>query len=77
MPPAPHGSATRPSDRNLDAFREVSDSLKDIMYHDGSDVSVEQQVNELVKNNQQHSLAVSIMTAQFRLLRAAITGSVV
>jgi len=51
----------------------VSDSMKGILFHDGSDVSIEKQVTEIAKNQAQHNLALSIMTAQFRLLRAAIT----
>ncbi|MCI0492280.1 MAG: flagellar basal body rod protein FlgB [Planctomycetes bacterium] len=74
------GSAVAPSasraSNNLDAFRKVEESKKSILYHDGSDVGLEQQVNEITKNQQQHNLAVSIMTAQLRLLRAAITERV-
>jgi flagellar basal-body rod protein FlgB len=62
--------------KQLAAFGKVKDSLKSILRHDGDDVSVEQQVNEIVKNQQEHNLAVNIMSAQFRLLRAAITERV-
>ena len=58
------------------AFRKVEDSMKSILRHDDDDVSMEQQVNEMVKNQQQHNLAINIMSAQFRLLRAAITERV-
>lgn len=58
------------------AFSKVKDSMKSILRHDGDDVSMEQQVNEIMKNQQQHNLAVNIMSAQFRLLRAAITERV-
>jgi flagellar basal-body rod protein FlgB len=64
---------SRKSEKELEAFRKVEDSLKSIFRHDEGDVSMEQQINEIVKNQQQHNLAISIMTAQFRLLRAAIT----
>jgi flagellar basal body rod protein FlgB len=37
---------------------------------------MEKQVNEMMKNQQQHNLAIGIMSAQFRLLRAAITERV-
>jgi len=56
-----------------DGMDEVRESMKSILYHDQSDVSIEQQVAEISKNQAQHNLAVSLMTAQFRLLRAAIT----
>jgi flagellar basal-body rod protein FlgB len=58
------------------AFEKVKDSMKSILRHDGDDVSMEKQVNEIVKNQQQHNLAINIMSAQFRLLRAAITERV-
>jgi len=56
-----------------DGMNEVRESAKSILYHDDSNVSIEQQVAEISKNQAQHNLAVSLMTAQFRLLRAAIT----
>jgi flagellar basal-body rod protein FlgB len=61
---------------SLDPYRHVKDSLKDILYHDNSDVSMEQQVNEIVKNQTEHNLAIDIMAAQLRLLRAAVTERV-
>jgi flagellar basal-body rod protein FlgB len=63
-------------DKQLAAFANVKDAAKTILRHDGDDVSMEHQVNEMVKNQQQHNLAVHIMSAQFRLLRAAITERV-
>jgi len=56
-----------------DGMAEVKDSMKSVLFHDNSDVSIEQQVTEMTKNQFQHNLAISIMTSQFRLLRAAIT----
>jgi flagellar basal-body rod protein FlgB len=69
-------TAQRRADRNMKAFRKVEDSMKSILRHDEGDVSMEQQINEMVKNQQQHNLAINIMSAQFRLLRAAITERV-
>ena len=62
--------------KQLAAFRKVEESTRSILRHDGDDVSMEQQINEIVKNQQQHNLAINIMSAQFRLLRAAITERV-
>ncbi len=56
-----------------DGMDQVRESIKSILYHDNSDVSIEQQVAEISKNQAQHNLALSLMTSQFRLLRAAIT----
>jgi flagellar basal-body rod protein FlgB len=52
---------------------EVRDSVKSMLYHDGSDVSLEKQVTEIAKNQAQHNMALSLMTHQFQLLQAAIT----
>jgi flagellar basal-body rod protein FlgB len=68
----PSFGGTKPAP-DLDPYRKVKSSLKDILYHDNSDVSMEQQVNEIVKNQTEHNLAIDILTSQLRLLRAAIT----
>jgi flagellar basal-body rod protein FlgB len=68
--------SSRRAERQLTAFRKVDESMKSILRHDEADVSMEQQINEIVKNQQQHNLAINIMSAQFRLLRAAITERV-
>jgi flagellar basal-body rod protein FlgB len=69
-------TSTSRMERELRAFSKVKNSMKSILRHDEADVSMEQQINEIVKNQQQHNLAISIMSAQFRLLRAAITERV-
>ena len=56
-----------------DDMDEVRESIKSILYHDLSDVSIEQQVAEIGKNQAQHNLALQILLSQFRQLRAAIT----
>ena len=66
----------RREDKQIAAFHKVEESVKTILRHDGDDVSMEQQVNEIMKNQQQHNLAINIMSAQFRLLKAAITERV-
>jgi len=59
-----------------DGMDQVRESLKSILYHDNSDVSIESQITEISKNQALHNLALSIMTAQFRLLRAAVSERV-
>ena len=56
-----------------DGMDEVRESIKSVLYHDNSDVSIEQQVAEIGKNQAQHNMALQIMLSQFRLLRSAIT----
>ena len=63
-------------DRSFAAFDKVKDSYKSILRHDGVNVSMENQINEVVKNQQEHNLAVGILSNQFRLLRAAISERV-
>lgn len=64
------------ADRNFAAFDHVKDSFKSILRHDGVNVSMENQINEVVKNQQEHNLAVGILSNQFRLLKAAISERV-
>jgi flagellar basal-body rod protein FlgB len=63
-------------DRNFAAFDHVKDSYNSILRHDGVNVSMENQINEMVKNQQEHNLAVGILSNQFRLLRVAISERV-
>ena len=72
----PAYSTQRRDDRQLAAFETVEASMNSILRHDEGDVSMEQQISEIVKNQQQHNLAIGIMSAQFRLLKAAITERV-
>ena len=51
----------------------VKKDYKSILRHDGNNAGLEEQVTEIAKNQQQHNLALSLMNAQFRLLRAAVT----
>lgn len=43
-----------------------------ILYHDDGTKGLEYQVSEMLKNQMQHNLAVSLMIHQFDVLRAAI-----
>jgi flagellar basal-body rod protein FlgB len=57
-------------------MRRVRDSMKDIRYHDQTNINLEQQVNEITKNQMLHNMAVTLMTSQFRLLQTAISERV-
>jgi len=52
---------------------QVAEEAKTILYHDRSNVNLEQQVTEMAKNQMQHNLALAIMNHQFRQLQAAIS----
>ncbi len=68
----PHKPAPGPDT----TMAEVTKNPKTILYHDDSNVGIEHQVTEMVKNQMQHNLALTIMTSQFRLLEAAISERV-
>jgi flagellar basal-body rod protein FlgB len=54
-------------------FAKEQKPFKGMLRHDDNNASLEEQITEIAKNHAQHNLALSLMTAQFRLLRAAIT----
>lgn len=62
--------------RRGDALSNVSDSMRSILFHDGSDVGMEQQVLEISKNHFMHNLAISLMNSQFQMLQTAISERV-
>ncbi|MCA9130150.1 MAG: hypothetical protein KDB22_23845 [Planctomycetales bacterium] len=72
---ASHGDATANGVESVEAMEKVRDVSKQILYHDGSDVSLEEQVTEISKNQGMHSMAISLMRSQFRTLQVAIQES--
>ncbi len=54
-------------------IQEVTHSMEGMLRHDQDNVSLEQQVAEITKNQMQNSMALSILSSQFRLLQAAIS----
>jgi flagellar basal-body rod protein FlgB len=59
-----------------EAMQRVKDSMKSILYHDESNVGLEQQVTEVAKNQSMHNLAISIMRSQFQMLEVAVSERV-
>lgn len=59
-----------------DPMREVKETMKTILFHDQSDVGLEQQVTELANNQFMHSVAIALMNQQFRQLETAISERV-
>ncbi len=55
-----------------DKMRRVREATESILYHDGSNVGMEQQVAELTKNQLMHNLAISLLQNQFNRLQMAI-----
>jgi flagellar basal-body rod protein FlgB len=59
-----------------DALKKVHESMTTVLRHDDVDVSLEQQVKEISKNQMMHNLAITIMTNQFQLLQTMISERV-
>lgn len=72
QPPAYHSSG-EPDYEPPEALAEVSKNPKSILHHDESNVGIEHQVTEMVKNQMQHNMALTVMVQQFHLLQAAIS----
>lgn len=68
--------AGKPTGAGRENWQQVHGVKNDILFHDNHDVSLETQVTEITKNQTQHNLALTIMNAQFRLLRTAVTERV-
>jgi len=65
-----------PGEPGADASTELAQVARHsagILRHDEVNVSPEQQVSEMVKNQIQHNTALTIMISQFQLLSAAIS----
>jgi flagellar basal-body rod protein FlgB len=59
-----------------DPLRDVRESMNSVLYHDDSNVGIEQQILQISKNQYLHNLAISIMSRQFQLMQAAISERV-
>lgn len=58
------------------SMERVRDVSKQVLLHDGSDVSLEEQVTAISKNEALHNISIALMRSQFRTLEAAIRESV-
>lgn len=59
-----------------DEMREVRESLKNVLYHDDTNIDLERQVAEISKNQFLHNFALTVMTDQMSLLQTAISERV-
>ena len=57
------------------ALEKARDVSKQILYHDGGDVSLEEQVTEISKNQSMHNTVIALMRSQFQTLQVAIRES--
>ncbi len=72
--PSAGRTSEKPSD--LRAMERVRDVSQHVLFHDGSDVSLEEQVTEITKNEGMHNIAIALMRSQFRNMEVAIRESV-
>jgi flagellar basal-body rod protein FlgB len=61
-----------PESFSPESLEGVRDSMESILYHDDSNVNLEQQIVEMQKNHNRYNMAMAIMNSQFRLLTSAI-----
>ncbi|HEX4142897.1 MAG TPA: flagellar basal body protein [Pirellulales bacterium] len=66
-------SAASPGNVTENPVSRVGDSFDDMLHHDDSNGSLEDQVTAIAKNELQHNTALAIMVSQFQLLQAAIS----
>jgi flagellar basal-body rod protein FlgB len=80
-----HEAVTKPPTNSLGsqhtslqptAMERARDLSNQILYHDGSDVSYEQQVTQLSKNQSMHDMSIALMRSQLQTLQVAIRESV-
>jgi flagellar basal-body rod protein FlgB len=62
-----------PSDDVPDAYTAVAATAHTLVYHDGTNMDIEQQASELAKNTMEYNLALSLMTSQFHTFEAVIS----
>ena len=72
-PPVMSTSSANSPTRHEREMSAISDDFHGMLRHDDNNSSMEEQISEITKNQQVHNMALSLMNAQFRLLRAAIT----
>ena len=73
------GAALSPGEisrREAASMQQVRETTRNILFHDETDVGMEQQVLEISKNQYMHNMAISIMSTQFRMLQTAISERV-
>lgn len=61
--------------QSVSPAEKVRDVSNQVLYLDGSDISLEHQITQISKNQMMHDTAIAIMNSQFQTLRSAITES--
>lgn len=58
------------------SWEKARDVSKQVLFHDGHDISMEEQVTEAAKNQSLHSTAIALLRSQFNMLQMAISENV-
>jgi flagellar basal-body rod protein FlgB len=74
--PSVQKSPGEPDFQPTQPLAEIAKNSKTVMRHDENNVGVEQQAAEVMKNQLDHNMALSLMVQQFRQLDVAISGRV-
>ena len=69
----PSQASLSPGHLTADPVAAVGNSLANLLHHDDTNGSLEDQVTSIAKNQMQNNLAIALMTSQFRLLQSAIS----
>jgi len=64
---------TMASESTRSAFDSVENAKHTLVFHDNSNMDIEQQAAELTKNQMEYNLALSLLTGNFKSLEAAIS----
>jgi flagellar basal-body rod protein FlgB len=59
-----------------EAMERVRDVSRQVVFHDGSDVSLEEQITEISKNQSMHDMSIALMRSQLQTMQVAIRESV-
>jgi len=66
-------SSADSSEATNEAYKAVAATAHTLVYHDGTNLDIEQQASELSKNMMQYNLALSLITSQFHTFEAVIS----
>jgi flagellar basal-body rod protein FlgB len=66
-------SSSSASEETANAYQAVAATAHTLVYHDGTNLDIEQQASELAKNTMEYNLALSLMTSQFHTFEAVIS----
>lgn len=70
------GEEIKTTRNGLLQVRPTREPVENVLFHDGTNLSIEHQMSELVKTGMMHDLATTLLRGSFEALRKAIRGRV-